>query len=542
MRRTRFSLVLLFMASAALAQTPTANLSVAIIADATVPGGPALATFLRVPDQVTPEVPFEIDVFYGNTSATNAETDVVLTLGLPNGVRVVAVPQNCAQSGGVVTCQIGTVPPNKLGFGTPDFIVSAVAGESVNGQLLQFFTADIKGNGSSAHAAASTRVIRTFYVTDTAESLADTIDQANLLCTDPYPCKIAFRLGTPPDSGYFTIKPRRALPAVTGNNIFIDGSTQTTLTGDTNPNGPEIFIDGSGNESEDGIVFNSPCGGEIGSVAIGNFRNAAVTMKGEGDNAFAPCNDDRVVSYGASVDQSYLGVDPTGTTAAPNGRGVVISDRLGGGSVTNSLISGNRRSGIWMGRSPFKTLLWNTIGIDIHHQPLANGASGIYVGPLVSRLNIIGNYSAFNHDFGVAIDRKATRVYLFQNSIFANGQLGIDFGLDGPTPDRDIPAPAIVSAHYDPAQDKTIVVITATEPSNGFNPMIELFASDAPHPSGYGDGQYTLGFQDFTAASGGVTIAAKGDWRGKWVSATLTRNDFIGVVGTSEFSRAVKVE
>jgi hypothetical protein len=505
-----------------------------------------LSTFLRFPDEITPGTPFDVGAFYGNFSATDAETGVVLTIGIPAGLNVVAVPDQCAQSAGVVTCPIGTVPPKRFpSFGTPDFVVTAVADDSVNGKVVQFtadIAADVKGNEpSSNHFAGTAKVVRTLYVTDTAESLADTIDQANLLCNDSYPCKIAFRLGAPPSSGYFTIKPRRALPAITGNNVFIDGATQTQLTGDTNPNGPEIFIDGGGNDSEDGIVFNSPCGGEVGSVAIGNFRNAAVTMKGEADSDFGPCNDQRL-TYGASVVNSYLGVDPTGITAAPNGRGVVISELLVGGVVTSSLVSGNRRSGIWIGRSLSKTLLWNTIGIDIHHQPLANGASGIYVGPLVSGLNILGNYSAFNHDFGVAIDRKATRVELFQNSIFANWQLGIDVGLDGPTPDRDIPAPVIVSAHYDPAQDKTIVVLSANEPSNGFNPRIELFASDAPDPSGYGDGQYSLGSQDFNATSGGVTIAAKGDWRGKWLSATLIRNDFFGVVGTSEFSRAVKVD
>jgi len=53
-----------------------------------------------------------------------------------------------------------------------------------------------------------------------------------------------------------------------------------------------------------------------------------------------------------------------------------------------------------------------------------------------------------------------------------------------------------------------------------------------------------------------LTFNALGDWRGKWVAATMTRNRYIGFASgpsilsesldelstTSEFSRAVKVE
>jgi len=188
----------------------------------------------------------------------------------------------------------------------------------------------------------------------------------------------------------------------------------------------------------------------------------------------------------------------------------------------------------------------NRIGVKAHSDdPLPNGASGVFAGPLVTDLGIQNNYIAFNHDFGIAIDRRAVGVNMIANSIFANLQPGIDIGLDGPTPDRDIPAPVIVSAQYDPAQNKTIVVVSAHEPVVGDPPDLALYANDAPHPSGYGDGQYYLGRQQFDAKSGGLTMSVDGDWRGKWVAATVTRNDFnfgAGHATTSEFSRAVKVE
>jgi hypothetical protein len=510
-------------------------------------GGPDLNIFLRVPD-INPGVPFAIGASYGNNSLADAATGVVVTLGIPTALQIVSIPQNCTQSPGVVTCSLSTVPAHTISI-EPNLVVTAVADDSVNGQTLQF-TADIKGNepeGSIAnnHSAATVTVVRTFYVTDTTDSLADAIDAANRECTSGDPCKIAFRLGTPPASGYFTLKPHRKLASITGKAVSIDGSTQTRLTGDTNPNGPEIFIDGSENAWEDAIVFAGPCGGEVGFVAIGNFRNAAVTMFGSTDDPVNACGG-KYPAGGAYVHDSYLGVDPTGTNAAPNGRGVVISDKVFGGTVSHNLISGNRRSGVWIGMALQPSVYDNTIGLDIHRQPLPNGASGIFAGPLVTNLDITSNFIAFNHDFGVAIDRRAVGVNLNTNSIFANLQLGIDIGLDGPTPDRDVPAPVIVSAHYDPASDKTIVVLSAHEPKLDDLPVASLYASDAPHPSGFGDGQYVLGQQAFDPASGGLTVSVKGDWRGKWVSATVTQNDFpfasLGHSTTSEFSRAVKVE
>ena len=81
--------------------------------------------------------------------------------------------------------------------------------------------------------------------------------------------------------------------------------------------------------------------------------------------------------------------------------------------------------------------------------------------------------------------------------------------------------------------------------SGGTDPDYHIYASDAPHPSGYGDGQYFLG-TFFHAANGQVlTFRAIGDWRGKWVSATQGNRTFVNgglVVQTSEFGRAVKVE
>jgi hypothetical protein len=223
-----------------------------------------------------------------------------------------------------------------------------------------------------------------------------------------------------------------------------------------------------------------------------------------------------------------------------------------GTTVTDNVISANRRSGIWVGPSIRDFISGNRIGLDIHNEPLGNGASGIYFGPNVFDVDVHGNYIAFNHDFGIAVDRNAREIGIGPNSIFANWQLGIDLGLDGPTPDRDVPAPVVLSAQYDPATNTTLLTISSREPPShvltGILPTLTMYASDAPHPSGYGDGQYYLGSISFDSTKGNIVFAASGDWRGKWVSATVTRNEFNDATyprlpaSTSEFGRATKVE
>jgi uncharacterized protein DUF11 len=522
--------------------------------------GPNLSVVIGAP-LIDPGIPFSYSLNWYNSSETPA-TNVVVTVDPPAGVRMIDLPSACSESAGHVTCAVGTVAAKKLYPGQPDLTLTAIADESTNGKTLRVAVAitetEPEADPTNNRADLETRVFRTFYVTDTnGDTLGDALDQANASCRDDYPCKIAFRIENPPPGGYVTLKPARALPKISASPLSIDGTTQTRFEGDTNVDGPELFIDGSASGGEDGFVIDNPCAFEIRSLAIGNFSNAAITLNSPA-NAFSafPCNTSDL-NFPRSVSDNYLGVDPTGVHAAPNGRAIVFNEStFAGTDIRNNVISANRRSGIWLGRALRIGIGGNTIGLDIHHQPLGNGASGIFVGPLTSDVFIIGNYIAFNHDFGVAVDRRAVGADMETNSIFANWQIGIDIGLDGPTPKSDVPAPDVLSAQYDPATNKTVVTVATGEHRAIVNPTLTIYASDAPHPSGYGDGQYLLGYLPaFDPASGKVTFAAAGDWRGKWVSATITRNDYFGFLSkghtpefsdthstTSEFSRAVKVE
>ena len=531
---------------------PVALLFMAVSASAQV------GLYVTIPT-IDPGLPFEISVAVRNESGFEMK-NVTVTVQIPPKVQVTGISSiasaDCSQSGQTVTCQIADLP-FVLSLPQKTFGITAVADDSTNGTVLPV-SVDVHGptvTGQTINA----QVYRTIFVTSTApDALGNAINQANAECLDDYPCKIAFRLGTLPEPGYFVLRPVSPLPRITGLNVSIDGTTQTRLTGDTNANGPEVYIDGRDSAAPDAIVFDEPCEAELTGLAIGNFRNAAVTMNGAPN---LPVTTDPPPGCTAqhplrSVHDNYLGVDPSGTQAAPNERGIVYNDFSQLATLSNNLISGNRRSGIWVGKAFWMRIAGNTIGLDIHHQPLGNGASGVYIGPTTFQVDVRGNYIAFNHDFGVAVDRKSQGTDIGPNSIFANWQLGIDVGLDGPTTDGYVPVPQVLSAQYDTATDKTVVTVSWTDPNGVISPVLTIYASDAPHSSGYGDGQYLLG--TFTTRLRTVTFAANGDWRGKWVAATLTSNwtilpktaiganpewEFTDTVSTtSEFSRAIPVQ
>src|SRR5690242_3818258 len=45
--------------------------------------------------------------------------------------------------------------------------------------------------------------------------------------------------------GVFTLQPATPFPPVTGEQTLVDGATQTSFTGNTNPGGPEVVLNGA---------------------------------------------------------------------------------------------------------------------------------------------------------------------------------------------------------------------------------------------------------------------------------------------------------
>jgi hypothetical protein len=192
--------------------------------------------------------------------------------------------------------------------------------------------------------------------------------------------------------------------------------------------------------------------------------------------------------------------------------------------VTANVIRDNQFAGIWM---------WRGSAWIESNRIENNGASGIFLGPDVRQTRVLSNTISGHPQMGVAVAYGASHIEIGGNRMHDNGGLGIDWGLDGITPQRDDDtltepnAPALLSAVYDRLTNRTHVTVTLRTRGNA---VIELFADDVP--VALAAAQHTDGTP--------FIVSVTGDHRGKWITATATRttND---QAWTSELSNAVFV-
>ena len=490
-------------------------------------------------------VPQDIHVHYEATDATIESIEA-------------SSPWSCTNAGTSADCTRATLDQEcRCGRGLA--LTLRVKNDRAGGQALlkATLTTSLPDISPSAlQATATVEIYRWIVVTSTADagagSLRDAIGQANAGCTDP--CRIAFEIPPPvPRSGWFTIAPSTPLPAITADRVFVDGRTQTAFTGDTNPRGPEIEIDGRFTTSGHGLEIDSKCEAIVEGLSIGNFTDHGLAIPAT-DRCKSPDYADQ-----QRIANNYLGVDPTGAAAAPNLRGLLAEN---GSEVTNNVISGNRASGVWIWRGPVN-IHRNLIGTTADGKsPLPNGRSGIFLGPKVTWAEALDNTIAFNGEMGVAVARDAQLVDIRQNSMHDNGGLGIDIGLDGPNLPVDDDShtqpnpPTMLSAVYDPTLNMTIVnvsVRTKFPISYGNAVQLDFYANDGPN----GQGERWIGTGDNSVTSRG--LALRGDFRGQWINATSSRIHWEaalppatqsiggtsiagGQTATSELSNAVQVK
>lgn len=142
--------------------------------------------------------------------------------------------------------------------------------------------------------------------------------------------------------GVFRIRLNSFLPDASADDTTIDGTAQTALTGDTNPSGPEIFIDGSGASAGQNGIWVIGSRFTMKGVALGNFTNCGVILDGlYGGNT-------------ATITGNYFGVAPNGTTAAPNAAPAIYAFRgfrnatIGGSTVAaRNVFSGGASCGVF---------------------------------------------------------------------------------------------------------------------------------------------------------------------------------------------------
>ncbi len=160
-----------------------------------------------------------------------------------------------------------------------------------------------------------------------------------------------------------------------------------------------------------------------------------------------------IVTNGNTVQGNFIGTDATGTVGvfkAPFGVNVKGgSNNVIGGTTAGAanVISGIDGDGVWIfGNVSGNLVQGNHIGTDVSGAaPLPNTGHGVHLGiPTGSGPsggnNTIGgillgssNVIAFNDVDGIFVEN-GTGNAILGNSIFSNGELGIDLGADGVTP------------------------------------------------------------------------------------------------------------
>ncbi len=278
---------------------------------------------------------------------------------------------------------------------------------------------------------------------------------------------ISFNIAGP---GLHVISPVSVLPAIT-SAVLVDGATQPGQ-GST----PRIAISGTS--------------AGVGATGL-TLAGANIQVVGLNINQFSGDGID-VTGSNNSIEKSFIGTDPTGQSAAPNG----------GAGIR--ILGSN-----------------NTIGD-------------------VSQNN--GNVIAFNALAGVAVSGAAAVGNSIRgNSIFGNGGLGID--LTG-TGNHQQSAPVVIAAALDPNASTTQIKATFTGAPNTTYILDYYDNQTTTDPSGFGQGRIYLGTTTITTDASGNPSANSANFLAT-LDAELPEGDVLAVTATdaagntSQFSNDV---
>jgi hypothetical protein len=282
-------------------------------------------------------------------------------------------------------------------------------------------------NNTSAFSAAF-HFANWIDVTNTLDSgpgsLRNAIEMAN---SQPGPDSIRFAIpktdpGFTPQLGTWTIKPVTSLPPIMDRETIIDGFSQSAFVGsDANPLGPEIELEGSLLQGQDGLYvsFKAP-GTVIEGLVINRFSQAGILI-------------DRADSV--RVTGCYIGTDARGLQSAANGTGIYVLRRCQhtyiGDSQTHpgNLISGNTNSGIQIrDTSNDNRVNRNTIGLDrTRTKELGNGYDGIYIQLGSIRAVISDNWIGGNKH-GIEVGEGSHSCIIEENMIGTDTSCRVDLG------------------------------------------------------------------------------------------------------------------
>lgn len=158
--------------------------------------------------------------------------------------------------------------------------------------------------------------------------------------------------------GVFRIAPKSPLPIITADNVQLLGATQTSFTGNSNPKGPEVYLDFSGQGDGHGINIQGKSA-LINGLAMGGSKYSSVWLDG---------------TASTTVAANFIGLSADGTTAAANGWDNVTLVN----GATSCTIGGS---------------------VAAYRNVLAGSNHGVYVdGPTTAKNKILGNLIGLNGD------------------------------------------------------------------------------------------------------------------------------------------------
>jgi CSLREA domain-containing protein len=269
---------------------------------------------------------------------------------------------------------------------------------------------------------------------------------------------------------------------VLGNFVGVEATGSAPL-----PNGQGIWIN---NAPRNTVGGNTP---QLRNVVSGNSTGILIVGAGAESNV---------------LQGNYVGTDSGGTQAVANGIGVGVvgapRNEIGGRETgASNLISGNNSNGVELIGATATSVRGNFIGAaasgtaglgNAGRGILIAGGSGNSIGG--SRAPGSSNVIAFNQGAGVEITGSSANPIL-SNSIFSNGELGIDLRFGVPTPFKVNPNDV---GDFDTGANElqNFPVVNQGSPSAAVSGnldskpstmyLIELFENTTCDPSGHGEG------------------------------------------------------
>jgi hypothetical protein len=316
-------------------------------------------------------------------------------------------------------------------------------------------------------------------------------------------------------------------------------------------------IEVNGATSDDNIVQGNsvgvssggaPRGNEQDGISISGADSATVGGLGAGEGNLSSANlqtgiDVENNSDDTTVRGNVVGTNAGGTLGLPNDRGLRVEGL--GVVVEGNSFAGNIDEGAVLDGGGAIRFEGNLVGKSFTGSVIPNGGPGVEIsddvapdtigGPGAAANTITGNLGP-----GILVSNDDSVATIAQNSIFANGGLGIDLEPVGVTANdaNDADAgpnglqnfPQISSALLANGQT-TISGSIATTASTDLT--LRFYASSTCDPSGNGEGQRFLGQTTVTSDGAGnvsFNAAVGSTTAGEQVAATATGQ------GTSEFS------